>query len=98
MTGSFIVWRTVTGDFTIGDLASAQDHAHWIVDLQNTLGITREQTVVFGDFLNGLEMLDEAELSFAMANAHPKVIERARYLAPSNADDGVVAVMEHLLG
>lgn len=66
-------------------------------ELQRALGVSREQTVVFGDYLNDLEMIDEAELSFAMANAHPTVVERARYLAPSNAEHGVLAVMEHLL-
>ena len=30
---------------TIGDLASAQDHAHWIVDMQNSLGIGVEASV-----------------------------------------------------
>jgi len=30
---------------TIGDLATARDHAHWIVDLQNTLGIGVEASV-----------------------------------------------------
>ena len=66
--------------------------------LQEALGVTAAQTVVFGDYLNDLEMLDEAELSFAMANAHPEVIERARYLAPSNGEHGVLTVLRHLLG
>ncbi len=66
-------------------------------ELQDVLGVTREQTVVFGDYLNDLEMLDEADLSFAMANGHPRVIERARFLAPSNSENGVLAVLEHLL-
>ena len=39
--------------------------------IQEALGITRDQTMVFGDFLNDLEMMDEATYSFAMANAHP---------------------------
>ena len=39
--------------------------------IQEVLGITRDQTMVFGDFLNDLEMMDEATYSFAMANAHP---------------------------
>jgi membrane-associated phospholipid phosphatase len=30
---------------TIGDLATARDHAHWIVDLQDTLGIGVEASV-----------------------------------------------------
>ncbi|KAB1659402.1 HAD family hydrolase [Pseudoclavibacter chungangensis] len=65
--------------------------------LRGQLGVTVEQTAVFGDYLNDLGMLDEAGLSFAMANAHPAVIERARYVAPSNAEDGVVRTVRRLL-
>ena len=43
-------------------------------NLQHQLGVSAEQTVVFGDYLNDLEMLDSGEMSFAMANAHPQVI------------------------
>lgn len=65
--------------------------------LQRDLGITPAQTVVFGDYLNDLEMLDAAEWAFAMANAHPDVIRRARYVAPSNQDNGVLRTIIRLL-
>jgi Cof subfamily protein (haloacid dehalogenase superfamily) len=65
--------------------------------LQAELGITREQTVAFGDYLNDIELLDAADWSFAMADAHPRVLERARYVAPSAAEHGVVRVLEQLL-
>jgi Cof subfamily protein (haloacid dehalogenase superfamily) len=65
--------------------------------LQRDLGITPAQTLVFGDYLNDLEMLDAAEWSFAMANAHPEVIGRARHLAPSNNDNGVLRTITRLL-
>ncbi|QAY64890.1 HAD family hydrolase [Xylanimonas allomyrinae] len=65
--------------------------------LQGDLGVTREQTVAFGDYLNDLEMLDAAAWSFAMADAHPQVLARARYVAPSAAEHGVVRVLERLL-
>ncbi len=65
--------------------------------LQRELGVTPEQTVVFGDYLNDLEMLAAAPYSFAMANAHPDVIEVARFLAPANHEHGVVRVIEQLL-
>lgn len=68
-----------------------------VVDLQKHLGVTRTQTVVFGDFLNDLEMIREAELSFAMENAHEGIIDAARYLAPSNNEHGVVTVLKHML-
>lgn len=65
--------------------------------LQRDLGITPAQTMVFGDYLNDLEMLDAAEWSFAMANAHPDVIARACHLAPSNNDNGVLRTVARLL-
>jgi Cof subfamily protein (haloacid dehalogenase superfamily) len=65
--------------------------------LQHDLGITPAQTLVFGDYLNDLEMLDAADWSFAMANAHPEVVRRARHLAPSNNDNGVLRTVVRLL-
>lgn len=67
-------------------------------ELQRALGVTAAQTVVFGDYLNDLEMLDAADWSFAMAEAHPTVLARARYTAPSHRDQGVLTVLEELLG
>ncbi|MFI7498659.1 Cof-type HAD-IIB family hydrolase [Streptomyces sp. NPDC049687] len=66
--------------------------------LQRELGITPAQTMVFGDYLNDLEMLDAADWSFAMANAHPEVVRRARHLAPSNNDNGVLRTIARVLG
>jgi Cof subfamily protein (haloacid dehalogenase superfamily) len=65
--------------------------------LQAATGITHEQTAVFGDYLNDLEMMDAAALSFAMANAHPDIAARARFRAPSNLDHGVITTIEKLL-
>lgn len=65
--------------------------------LQDRLGIAASQTAVFGDYLNDLQMLDAAEHSFAMANAHPTVRERARHVAGSNVEHGVVEAIERLL-
>ena len=66
--------------------------------IQEAFGITRDQTMVFGDFLNDLELMDEATYSFAMANAHPVLAERARYRAPGNTDNGVVRTIKSVLG
>lgn len=68
-----------------------------VEQLQAELGVTRAQTAAFGDYLNDLEMLDAAELSYAMADAHPEVIERARFVAPSHREQGVITILEELL-
>lgn len=65
--------------------------------LRERLGISAAETMVFGDYLNDLEMLADVELSFAMANAHPDVIVRSRYIAPPNDEDGVARVLEAVL-
>jgi Cof subfamily protein (haloacid dehalogenase superfamily) len=66
--------------------------------LQRELGVTPAQTMAFGDYLNDLALLDAAEHSYAMGNAHPDVLARARHRAPSNARDGVVRVLREVLG
>jgi Cof subfamily protein (haloacid dehalogenase superfamily) len=65
--------------------------------VQESLGITADQTMAFGDFLNDLEMMDEATYSFAMANAHPQLVERARFQAPENTANGVVRTIRSVL-
>ncbi|MGW1065672.1 Cof-type HAD-IIB family hydrolase [Streptomyces aureus] len=65
--------------------------------LQEHLGIGPDQTMVFGDYLNDLGMLDAAEWSYAMANAHPDVLARARHMAPAHTDDGVVRTIRNVL-
>ena len=66
--------------------------------LRLALNATPDQTMVFGDYLNDLEMFTEATHSFAMANAHPRLTSAARYIAPSNTDHGVIRTMAQLLG
>jgi Cof subfamily protein (haloacid dehalogenase superfamily) len=62
------------------------------------LGIAPEEVVAFGDMPNDLAMLAWAGTSYAMANAHPSVLDLAQRQAPSNEEDGVAAVLEELFG
>ena len=48
--------------------------------LQQRLGISADETLVFGDYLNDLEMMEAATYSYAMKNAHPRIIESANYI------------------
>ncbi len=65
--------------------------------LQDKLGITREETMVFGDYNNDLEMLELADFSYAMENAHPNVKKTARFQTKSNNNEGVELILEKLL-
>ena len=88
----------VSGQHWLDVMVKDANKGSGIRHIQEKLGITRDQTMVFGDFLNDMEMMDEATYSFAMANAHPALKERARYLSPGNADNGVVRTIKAVLG
>ncbi|MFI1761077.1 Cof-type HAD-IIB family hydrolase [Streptomyces sp. NPDC020800] len=88
----------VSGEHWVDVMNRTADKGAALRGLQRELGITPAQTMVFGDYLNDLEMLDAAEWSFAMANAHPEVLRRARHLAPSNNDNGVLRTVAEVLG
>jgi len=65
--------------------------------LQKQHQITPDETLVFGDYNNDLEMLSKATYSFAMENAHPNVLEVANYKTSSNDNYGVEKILEKLI-
>jgi len=80
------------------DLSDRKAHkGHALQLLQHELEVSPEETLVFGDYNNDLEMLARAEFSFAMANAHPNVLHAARYQTLSNDEQGVENILEQLL-
>ncbi|OIJ67807.1 Cof-type HAD-IIB family hydrolase [Streptomyces mangrovisoli] len=87
----------VSGEHWVDVMNRTADKGAALRGLQRELGITPAQTMVFGDYLNDLEMMDAAEWSFAMANAHPEVVSRARHVAPSNNDNGVLRTIARVL-
>lgn len=65
--------------------------------LQEKFNISKNETLAFGDYNNDIEMLENAYFSYAMANAHPKVKETAKFVTKSNNDFGVELVLQKLL-
>lgn len=65
--------------------------------MQDILKITKEETAVFGDNHNDLEMIEAAGESFAVANARTEVKDAAKYLIPSNNEDGVLKQIKNML-
>ena len=53
--------------------------------------------MVFGDYHNDIEMLKEADFSFAMKNAHKDIIEIANYTTDSNDNFGVEKILNLLI-
>ncbi|MBA4849830.1 HAD family hydrolase [Emticicia sp. BO119] len=65
--------------------------------MQEKFGIAYEETMVFGDYLNDMEMMTTGKYSYAMKNAHPKIIEAASYLTKyTNNENGVLETIKEL--
>jgi len=90
--------QTVVSGLHWTDMMSAQvSKGRALSALQARLGVLPEQTAVFGDYLNDLDLYDHADLGFAMRNAHPGIHAAAAYTAPANTEDGVLRTVEELL-
>lgn len=68
-----------------------------IKGVQKELNISPEETLVFGDYLNDLEMMQNASHSYAMKNAHPEIISASRYITKyDNNENGVLETIKEL--
>jgi len=88
----------VSGAHWVDVMSPTANKGRAVRQVQKALGVTPDQTMVFGDFLNDLEMMDAATYSFAMANAHPLLKARANWVAPANNANGVVRTIRTVLG
>ncbi|MCR5792471.1 MAG: Cof-type HAD-IIB family hydrolase [Lachnospiraceae bacterium] len=67
-----------------------------IAEIQRQMGIKPSETVVFGDNLNDIEMLEQAKYSFAVANARDEVKNAAAGVVDSNVNDGVLKKLKEI--
>ena len=65
--------------------------------LQESLCIKPEETLVFGDQCNDIDMLRSAYYSFAVSNAVDDLKAVARFETKANVEDGVLDIMKMLL-
>ena len=61
-------------------------------------GVPDEAICAVGDDVNDIPMVRGAGLGIAMGNALPEVKAAADRIAPSQAEDGLVQVVDWLLG
>ncbi len=62
-----------------------------IKGIQQEIGISPDETLVFGDYLNDLEMMKVAKHSYAMKNAHKEIKEAANHITEfDNNNNGVL--------
>lgn len=65
--------------------------------LQDILKVTPQETMAFGDGYNDLELLAQAEYSFAMRNAFEEVKNAARFITGTNDENAVMETIDRIL-
>lgn len=66
--------------------------------IQKRLNILPEETMVFGDFYNDIQMLSKAKYSFIMGNACDDMKQYGNFIAKTNDENGVMdAIREYVL-
>lgn len=70
---------------------------HTVEELQQILQVSSQETMVFGDGHNDLELMQAGEFSFAMRNAFEETKAAAKYICKSNDENGVLLTIKQLL-
>lgn len=105
-TNSYLYFKEFENDFKVAisgliwlDVTSFTANKGVAIEIiQKKLAISKEETMVFGDFLNDLEMMETAEFSFAMKNAHKDIIKISNYTTDfDNNTNGVTQTIEKYL-
>ncbi len=68
-----------------------------IRSVRKKLGVSKEETIAFGDHMNDLEMLLESGRAYVTQNAYPPLKEIIKNEIPSNKDEGVIKYLKKLL-
>lgn len=87
----------LAGDIWLDFMNKEANKGNAIRSIQEILGISPEETMVFGDNHNDLEMMESAVESYAVGNAAEAVKQAAKYVADTNVNDGVLKVLKTLL-
>lgn len=91
-----LVEPTTSGHGSIDLIVPGCHKASGLKRLVERWNIDPSQCVAFGDGGNDIEMLQYCSMSYAMANASQNVKDAAKYVCPSNNDDGVLTALEEL--
>ncbi len=88
---------TVSGELWLDITAKGVNKGVAIEKVQDLFDITPKETMVFGDYLNDLEMMGKAYYSYAMENAHEDLKKVSNFIAKSNNENGVVEAIKEVI-
>lgn len=80
------------------DIADTGVHkGHTVEKLQAILGVSKDETMAFGDGLNDIELMEMATFSFAMRNAFDETKAAANFITGYNYEDAVMTTIQRVL-
>jgi HAD superfamily hydrolase (TIGR01484 family) len=94
--GDLVTVYHSNGERLVEAVAAHVSKAFALARFADALSIAATEVVAFGDMPNDLPMLGWAGTSYAVANAHPTVLDAVDQVIASNDDDGVAQVIERL--
>lgn len=93
-----LVEPTTSGHGSIDLIVPGCHKASGLKRLTARWGISPAQCAAFGDGGNDIEMLRYCEYGYAMGNAPDEVKRAAKFVCPSNEEDGVLVTLEQIFG
>lgn len=88
----------LSGDSWVDLMLPGTNKGQAMRHIQQKLGVSPDECMAFGDYLNDLELMHSVTHSYGMANGHPDLLAACRYRAPSNDEAGVLRVLEEQFG
>ena len=80
------------------DMMNPQVNKGWALQqMQQYLGVTKEETMAFGDYYNDIQLLEQAGESYVMANAQKEMFAYGKHIAPSNEEYGVAQIIRRVV-
>lgn len=94
--GDVYITSSITENLEINHYNANKGYA--VKRLCELLNFSRGEIMCFGDGENDTEMLEYADLSYAMANGCDKAKQSAKHIAPPNCESGVGETIFKILG
>ena len=87
----------LSGDSWIDIANSSVGKGAALKAIQSRLGVSREETAAFGDYLNDVSLFEAAGESYAMANAHPDLKQISKHITRyTNDENGVMEALKEM--
>ena len=84
----------MAGEEWVDFMDASVDKGNALTFVQRYFGISKEETMAFGDNNNDMGMMEAAVESYAVENARPEVKAAARYSCPGYLEKGVYQVIK----